>query len=224
MMAWPRKLEPEVMDTAEEACDYDQMDHTQVNQQFISDLLTFLPIIPALAVDLGTGTAQIPVALCQRVPELRVDAVDASLEMLRLAQRNVRRAGCASRIRLILADAKELPYPEQSVPLVISNSLIHHLPEPRVLIGELLRIIAPGGWLFVRDLARPAGPVERDRLVDRYAAEANPHQRQLFSESLEAALTLDEIRERVVASGLPAESVQMTSDRHWTWSARIPLA
>ena len=223
-MAWPRRLEPEVMDTPEEARDYDQMDHSQVNQQFVTDLLAFLPVRPAFAVDLGTGTAQIPIALCRQLPELRVDAVDASVEMLRLAQRNTLDAGCASRVRLILADAKQLPYPDHSVPLVISNSLIHHLPEPRVLFEEIQRIGLPGGWLFLRDLARPAGPAERDRLVDCYAAEANPHQRQLFSDSLEAALTLEEMRELVLAHGYAGDTVALTSDRHWTWAAKIPLS
>ena len=35
----PRTLEPEVMDTAEEAADYDAMDHSEVNRVFVDDLL-----------------------------------------------------------------------------------------------------------------------------------------------------------------------------------------
>ncbi len=38
----PRTLEPEVMESAEEAVDYDQMDHSTVNQLFVNDLLTVL--------------------------------------------------------------------------------------------------------------------------------------------------------------------------------------
>jgi hypothetical protein len=39
----PRVLEPEVMDSAEEAKDYDSMDHAQVNRAFVADLLCSWP-------------------------------------------------------------------------------------------------------------------------------------------------------------------------------------
>jgi len=42
----------------------------------------------------------------------------------------------------------------------------------------------------------------------------------LFRDSLHAALTLEEIRSLVVELGYAAETVTMTSDRHWTWAAR----
>ena len=41
-MALKRVLEPEVMDTPEEARDYDGMDHSEVNQLFVDDLLAFV--------------------------------------------------------------------------------------------------------------------------------------------------------------------------------------
>jgi hypothetical protein len=56
-------------------------------------------------------------------------------------------------------------------------------------------------------------------LVATYAAEGNDHQRQLFADSLHAALSLDEIRELVGVLGFPADTVRQTSDRHWTWTA-----
>ena len=57
-------------------------------------------------------------------------------------------------------------------------------------------------------------------LVQQYAGTENAHQQQLFRESLHAALTLDEIRALVVDLGFASETVQLTSDRHWTWVAR----
>ena len=36
----PRVLEPEVMDSPEEARDYDAMDHAEVNRRFVADFLT----------------------------------------------------------------------------------------------------------------------------------------------------------------------------------------
>jgi hypothetical protein len=46
----------------------------------------------------------------------------------------------------------------------------------------------------------------------------------LFSDSLHAALTLDEVRDLVQSLGFPSETVEQTSDRHWTWCTRRTLA
>ena len=74
-----------------------------------------------------------------------------------------------------------------------------------------------GGMLFIRDLLRPPTKDVLDNLVARYAGDANPHQRQLFADSLHAALTLEEVRALLASLGFDAETVQQTSDRHWTW-------
>src|SRR5438552_2382340 len=78
-----RILETEVMDSAEEAGDYDTMDHSHVNHLFVSDLLQLRPDIGAM-LDVGTGTAQIPIALCRRHPHVHVIAIDMAKHMLQI--------------------------------------------------------------------------------------------------------------------------------------------
>ena len=63
----PRVLETEAMDTPAEAADYDAMDHREVNRAFVIDFLAAGPP-PGEILDLGTGTAQIPIELCRRRP------------------------------------------------------------------------------------------------------------------------------------------------------------
>ncbi len=104
-MALPRTLEPEVMDTEEEARDYDAMDHGEVNARFCDDLLAIAPA-PGQVLDVGTGPSLIPIALCRRSPAVHVDAIDLARHMVALAERNVARAGLGDRIRRRLADAK----------------------------------------------------------------------------------------------------------------------
>jgi ubiquinone/menaquinone biosynthesis C-methylase UbiE len=100
----PRSLEPEVMDTAEEAAEYDAMDHREVNRRFVSDLLSLEPG-PRRVVDVGTGTALIPIELCARCEGCTVVGADLAGHMLSLARRNVERAGFSARIELSLVDA-----------------------------------------------------------------------------------------------------------------------
>ena len=217
----PRTLEPEVMDTEEEARDYDAMDHAEVNRRFVAEFLDVwrgeggqpeaAPIL-----DVGAGTAQIPIVLANEYENCRITAIDLAAEMLRVARRNVEQAGLGERVNLELVDAKRMPYEDGSFEAVISNSIVHHIPEPRDVLREMVRVLKPGGVLFVRDLLRPESEEMVERLVATYAGDENAHQQQLFRQSLHAALTVAEVRELLAEIGLPGEWVRATSDRHWT--------
>lgn len=217
----PRVLEPEAMDTVADALEYDTMDHSAVNDVFVRDLLAAAPA-PADVLDLGTGTAQIPIVLCQRTETCRVMAIDLAVSMLDLARYRVEVAGLVDRIQLAQVDAKELPFRDVAFDVVMSNSIVHHVAEPLRVLSEATRVATPNGLLFFRDLVRPESAERVDELVRTYAADANERQRALFAASFHAALTLDEIRDLVATLGFPRESVQMSSDRHWTWVARRP--
>jgi ubiquinone/menaquinone biosynthesis C-methylase UbiE len=221
MPSLPRILEPEVMDTPEEARDYDSMDHSAVNRLFASDFLALWDgRNPAL--DAGTGTAQIPVELCRQNPSIEVVAVDAAENMLALARENVARAGLDGRVHLQWCDAKFLTHDDGFFAAVVSNSIVHHIPEPLAVVRELVRVLAPGGVLFLRDLLRPADESALRGLVDLHVAGANEHQRKMFADSLHAALTVEEVRELARQVGFDPEGVRQTTDRHWTWAARKP--
>jgi precorrin-6B methylase 2 len=243
-----RILEPELMDTAEDAREYDAMDHAAVNTQFVTDFLSAFadwslhtsassvesrPVV----LDLGAGSGLIPIELCRRAPAIRVVAVDAAEHMLAVAKQNVAAAGLADRIELVRGDAKDLASVGWAPPTtisnravvggshptfsaVISNSILHHIVDPREVIAEAVRVAAPGALQFHRDLSRPNDEAQVEQLVSTYTADATPYQQKLLADSLRAALTLLEIRELIAEFGFAPESVQMNSDRHWTWSAR----
>jgi len=216
-----RVLEPEVMDTDEEARAYDAMDHAAVNAAFCSDLFALKPDLLS-TLDVGTGTALIPIELCRRSPAARVVAIDLAASMLERAAMNVARAGLNDSISLKRVDAKALPFDDRSFSSVISNSIVHHIPDPMPVLAEMQRVIQPGGWLFVRDLIRPAEDADVVALVQMHAADADAQQRALFDASLRAAFTLDEVRALAAAIGIPSSCVQKTSDRHWTLAYKRP--
>jgi ubiquinone/menaquinone biosynthesis C-methylase UbiE len=213
-----RVLEPEVMDSAAEAHDYDAMDHSHVNQLFVADLLQLRTDFQTL-LDVGAGTAQIPIALCENHPTVRVVAIDMAQHMLRVGQGNIQRAGLAERVRLQLCDAKRMPFADATFDGVMSNSIVHHIPEPFTVFTEMTRVVQPGGILFVRDLLRPIDDPALRGFVQKYAGDANAHQQQMFADSLHAALTLEEVRALVTRLGFAPATVHQTSDRHWTWAA-----
>lgn len=234
-MPLERILEPEVMDTAEEATDYDAMDHREVNRRFVEDLLGAIDIgqkseigsridvdgEPAVldVLDLGTGTALIPIELCKALAGCRVMAADAAVSMLELARYNVEVNSLNERIELAHVDAKQLPFGEGMFDVVMSNSIVHHIPEPIQVLREAVRVTKAGGLLFFRDLLRPSTQTELKHLVATYTGNENANSQRMFAESLHAALSLEEIRDLVSSLGFVAESVQQTTDRHWTWLA-----
>ena len=223
----PRTLEPEVMDSPQEAVDYDAMDHSGVNRVFVDDFLAVADTnrVPFSILDAGTGTARIPIELCTRFQlsqpfPLQIVATDLAGEMLKLAEHNVATAGFSEVITLKRADCKSLPDASASFDAVISNSIVHHIPQPRDVFTELWRVLKPGGLFFIRDLLRPPDGFTLDHLVTTYAGNENAHSQKMFRESLHAALTIEELRTLLTEVGIPTDTgaVTRTTDRHWTLS------
>ena len=83
-MAMKRQLEPEVMDDAREAAEYDTMDHSQPNAAFVSRLMELGAAGRML--DIGTGPGHIPLMVCERIPDAHIVGVDLSPCMVELAE------------------------------------------------------------------------------------------------------------------------------------------
>ena len=103
-----RVLEPEVMDTLQEAIEYDAMDFTNVNTAFAEHAIQLGAT--GLVLDAGTGTARIPILICQRCPNLRIIGIDLAEYMLKIGAKNIEAAGLSKQISLELVDSKCLPY------------------------------------------------------------------------------------------------------------------
>ena len=207
-----RVLEPEVMDTAEESAEYDSMDHTEPNADFIARLLELGATGHFL--DIGTGPGHLPLLVCDRVPDSHVTGVDLSKNMLLHAERHRTASDHADRIEYHRMDAKDLDLPDSHFDTVYSNTILHHIPDPRSFLAEAQRMLRPGGALLIRDLFRPDSDARCDELVDLYAADASPSQRELFRASLHAAFTPEELRTIADEAGLTDAEVVIDSDRH----------
>ncbi len=210
-----RVLEPEVMDTWEDAVEYDSMDFTEVNTAFAERTLELAPPAGTI-IDAGTGTARIPILILERRPNLHIVAVDLSENMLKIGLENVRRSGMEGKIELRRADAKRLPFPDNAFSMAISNSLVHHLADPLPFLREIQRVMEPGAGLLIRDLMRPETEHDVESLVEKHAGECDDHQKKLFRDSLCASLTMKEVEKLVRQSRLERASVVESSDRHWS--------
>jgi ubiquinone/menaquinone biosynthesis C-methylase UbiE len=210
-----RILEPEVMDSEQEAMDYDLMDLREVNLNFAQLAVTLAPNY-ARVLDVGTGTARIPIIISNLRSQWEIIANDLAKSMLKIAENNVISANKQNRIKLELADAKKMPYPSHEFDLVISNSLVHHLPNPLPFFEEVKRVVKPEGGILIRDLLRPESEAKIEAIVKQADLVYNPHQQKLFADSLHAAFSLEEITNIVNQVELQNVKIYQSSDLHWT--------
>jgi ubiquinone/menaquinone biosynthesis C-methylase UbiE len=219
-----RILEPEVMDTWLEATAYDAMDFVSVNAAFATDAIDLDPHAIKI-LDIGTGTARIPILMCQQRPQYLITGIDLAQSMLIVGQRNVDEAGLNQRIRLERVDSKRMPYPDLEFDMLISNSLVHHLPNPLSFFEEIKRLVRPGGAILIRDLIRPDNDATVNELVAKFGGNYDTHQQQLFHDSLKAAFTLAEVQGLIDRVGLSQVKLSQSSDLHWTIERQqIPIS
>lgn len=214
-MALQRILEAEVMDTMEDALEYDAMDFTEVNTAFAERAVALIPE-RATILDIGTGTARIPILMARRKPSWHITAIDLSGNMLKVGERNVRALGLEKQITLQLVDAKRLPFREGEFDAVVSNSIVHHIPDPTPFFLECKRVLASGGAILIRDLIRPESDQALNELVHRVCAQDTEYQTKLFRDSLHASFTLEEVNRLAASAGLRDVTIYQSSDRHWT--------
>lgn len=218
-----RILEPELMLDPEQALAYARADFSEVNQGFVDRFRSLFPdIVAGAMLDLGCGPADIPLRFARALPRLAITGVDGSDAMLAPGREAIALAGAEDRIRLVSARVPGLPLPERSFDAVVSNSLVHHLPDPSVFWSEALRFGRRGAALLVTDLFRPASRERARGIVETYSADEPTVLKEDFFNSLCAALSLDEVREQLAAAGLAQLSSELISDRHWAVWGRLP--
>jgi ArsR family transcriptional regulator len=97
--------------------------------------------------DLGCGTGQMSAALAPFVR--RVIAVDASAAMLQAARK---RLGAFENIELRRGDLEALPIDDGRLDAAAMALVLHHLPDPAAVMGEVARVLKPGGRVLVVDM------------------------------------------------------------------------
>src|SRR5207245_9266027 len=82
--------------------------------------------------------------------------VDVSDDMLEIGRRRVKDAGLGGRIELGAARAEELPFADGAFDAVAFTYVLRYVSDPGATVGELARVVRPGGAMTGRDFFVPS--------------------------------------------------------------------
>lgn len=219
-----RVPEPELMLEEDQARAYAEADFSASHSRFVTLFQEMFEDaeIRGPVLDLGCGAADITLRFARAFPDCEVHGVDGSEAMLRFGHEAVERApDVRDRVRLFQGFLPGVELPRERYSAIISNSLLHHLPDPQVLWNEIRRLAAPGAPVFVMDLRRPASLEEVRRLREEHAAGAPEVLARDFYCSLLAAFEVGEIEDQLSAAGLGDFEVREVGELHLIAGGRV---
>ena len=141
--------------------------------------------------DLGSGAGADVLISARRVgPTGRAIGLDMTDEMLDLARRNAADAG-AGNVEFLKGTIEDVPLPDASVDVVISNCVINLSGDKDAVLREAARVLRPGGRFAVSDV-----------IADPDMDEATKADMAAWTGCIAGALTRDEFERALTAAGL----------------------
>jgi ubiquinone/menaquinone biosynthesis C-methylase UbiE len=119
------------------------------HENLVLPMLAWLEgVVTPLILDVGTGTGRLPKAMLSAAAfDGQVWGLDVSIGMLRRAQSRLVSYG--ERCTLIRDDASALPFPDDTFDAVACLETLEFTSHPEHTLGELMRVLRPGGVLLL---------------------------------------------------------------------------
>lgn len=101
---------------------------------------------PGHVLEVGVGTG---LSLPSYSPDMRVTGIDLSENMLKRAQRRVKKAGLKNVDALHCKDATQTGYQSNSFDCAVAMYIMSVAPQPEVILSEMMRVVKPNGEIYI---------------------------------------------------------------------------
>jgi len=116
-----------------------------------------------VVLDLGAGGGLDCFLAAKKVgPQGRVIGLDMTPELIKLARRNAKKMG-ATNVEFQYGEIEEIPLPDNSMDMVMSNCVINLSPDKDAVFREAYRVLRPGGRMIVSDIVTEGEIAQRIR-------------------------------------------------------------
>jgi ubiquinone/menaquinone biosynthesis C-methylase UbiE len=169
-----------------------------INYSLITDELSKLgDFQKGLAVDIGSGLGDLAIAVGKRYPALHITGIDIAQKAITEATKRAK-AENLENLEFKIADIHRFSFADDSVDLVVSHGVLHHLKDISQALAEVYRILKPGGIAYLTDLRRDA-PQE---IIDEIEKSLPASQAKGFINSIRASYVPEELKEILTKMGI----------------------
>lgn len=198
-----RIVEPEIMETINEAEDYDKV------AKFYSFFMS-KPVIDevtkkclALAqkdkeikiLDVGGGNGTVSIEIAKKNKFAKIYFIDGSENMLKIGKNNIEKENLQNRIIFVNANAKNIPFDKNLFDISFCSNMLHHQKNPEKVIEEMARVTKNNGFLIVWDFERPNYKFLLNFYSKFLGIFGSKLIRKEYYDSLASSLTTDEIKD-----------------------------
>jgi ubiquinone/menaquinone biosynthesis C-methylase UbiE len=151
-----------------------------------------------VVLDIGAGTGRFSLAIAKQLKSGKVICLDLSDEMLQHLERKAEQECLKDRIQILNGEASASALENESVDLVMSNSVFHELSNPEAVLAEMLRVLKPAGWVMITDF--------RDTRISRLICRSHGGESH-------GPFSVHELETLLSEAGL--KNVRVSPVRHW---------
>jgi demethylmenaquinone methyltransferase/2-methoxy-6-polyprenyl-1,4-benzoquinol methylase len=125
-------------------------------------LVNSMPDKPISVLDLCAGTCSNSILIAKNKPLSKITALDQSAEMLRLAERKIKKYGLVN-VEILAGDATNIDFNDNTFDFVLLSLVLHEMNETlrNDILREAKRVVKETGNIIVIEWARPKKLVQR---------------------------------------------------------------
>lgn len=125
----------------------------------------FLPLLPKLnkidALDLATGTGDVPLVLIKDKRIKKVTGIDRSKEMVEIGKKKIQNKLLTSKIDLRIGDGVEIPFDDEQFDLVTISFGIRNFNDHKKSLQNIYRVLKPKGKVLIMEFSLPKNKLIR---------------------------------------------------------------